>query len=234
MIRKWYSIFFLIVAGASALTVSSCGDPQELTSITIQPGTETFGASNVPVSSLAGAQVQLRALGTYVHPPVTKDITDQVTWSSNTPQMVTVNSTGLITVTGGPCGGTLISATVQTNADASGLSASGAVVTGYMTADVTCFTGTSSGGSGSGGAEPTVTVAFGGTGSGTVTSSPLGLSCASTATACGAEFPTGTDVTLTATPFGTFGGWQGCGSVSGDTCTIDNLSGNVTVTATFD
>jgi hypothetical protein len=234
MIRKWYSIFFLIAAGVSALTVSSCGDPQELTSITIQPGTETFGASNIPVSSLAGAQVQLRALGTYVHPPVTKDITDQVTWSSNTPQMVTVNSTGLITVTGGPCGGTLISATVQTNADASGLSASGAVVTGYMTADVTCFTGTSSGGSGTGGVEPAVTVAFTGSGSGTVTSSPLGLSCASTATACSADFPTGTDVTLTATPFGTFGGWQGCGSVSGDTCTIDNLSSNVTVTATFD
>jgi Bacterial Ig-like domain (group 2) len=234
MIRKWFSICLLIAAAVSVLAVSSCGDPQELVSITIQPGTETFGASNVPVSELAGAQVQLRALGTYVHPPVTKDITDQVTWVSNTPQMVTVSSTGLITVTGGPCGGTLISATVQTNADASGVSASGAVVTGYMTADVTCFTGTSSsGGSGSGGAEPAISVTFAGTGSGTVTSSPLGLSCASTATLCSAAFATGTNVTLTATPFGTFGGWQGCGSVSGDTCTIDNLSSDVSVTATF-
>lgn len=233
MIRKLFRIFFLVAAGTAMLSVLSCGDPQELVSIAIQPGTETFGASNIPVSSLAGAQVQLRALGTYVHPPVTKDITDQVTWFSNTPQMVTVNSTGLIKVTGGPCGGTLISATVQTNADASGVSASGAVVTGYMTANVTCFTGTSGGGSGTGGAEPTITVNFPGTGSGTVTSSPLGLSCASTATLCSAAFPTGTNVTLTATPFGTFGGWQGCGSVSGDTCTIDNLSSDVTVTATF-
>lgn len=233
MIRKLFRIFFLVAAGTAMLSVLSCGDPQELVSIAIQPGTETFGASNIPVSSLAGAQVQLRALGTYVHPPVTKDITDQVTWFSNTPQMVTVNSTGLIKVTGGPCGGTLISATVQTNADASGVSALGAVVTGYMTANVTCFTGTSGGGSGTGGAEPTITVNFPGTGSGTVTSSPLGLSCASTATLCSAAFPTGTNVTLTATPFGTFGGWQGCGSVSGDTCTIDNLSSDVTVTATF-
>ena len=28
--------------------------------------------------------MQLRALGTYIHPPVTKDITNQVTWESNT------------------------------------------------------------------------------------------------------------------------------------------------------
>jgi hypothetical protein len=220
MIGKWLSFCILVVAATSLLCVSSCGDPQELVSITVQPQSETFGASNIPVSALAGAQVQLTALGTYVHPPVTKDITDQVTWSSNTPQMVTVNSTGLISVVGGPCGATLVSATVQ-----------GAIVTAYMTANVTCFTGTTSGG---GTAEPTLTVTFAGTGSGTITSSPLGLSCSNSQSACSASFPTGTDVTLTATPVsGSFGGWSGCGLVSGDTCTIDNLSGNTTVTATF-
>jgi hypothetical protein len=231
MIRKWFSILGLIGAASLALSVSSCGDPQELVSITVQPQAETFGASNIPVSALAGAQVQLSAMGTYVHPPVTKDITDQVTWSSNTPQMVTVNSTGLISVVGGPCGATLVSATVQTNADASGVSSQGAIVTGYMTANVTCYTGTTGGG---GAVEPTLTVTFQGTGSGTVTSSPLGLSCASSTSACSGTFPTGTQVTLTATPVsGTFGGWTGCSLVSGDTCTIDNLSGNTTVTATF-
>jgi len=229
MNRKWFSIAALIIAGILLLSVSSCGDKQELTSISIQPSVETFGASNIPVIDDAGATVQLRALGTYVHPPVTKDITDQVTWFSNTPAMVTVNSTGLITVVGGPCGGTLISATVQTNADASGLSASGAIVTGYMTANVVCFTGTTGGG---GGAEPTLTLNFAGTGTGIVTVSPSGFSCANTDVSCVTSFPTGTTVTLTATPVGAsvFGGFaDGC---TGTTCTI-LLQSDTTVTTTF-
>ena len=231
MIRKSFSIAILIAVATLFLTISSCGDPQELVSIAVSPQTETFGASNIPVSALAGAQVHLTAMGTYVHPPVTKDITDQVTWASNTPQMVTVNSAGVISVVGGPCGATLVSATVQTNADASGVSSQGAIVSAYMTANVTCFTGTTGGG---GIPEPTITLAFAGTGTGTVTSSPLGLSCASTAGTCSASFFTGTNVTLTATPVsGTFGGWQGCSLVSGDTCTIDNITANVAVTATF-
>ncbi len=229
MSRKWFSIAALLFAAISLLTVSSCGDKQELTSISIQPGVETFGAADIPVIDDAGATVQLRALGTYVHPPVTKDITDQVIWASNTPAMVTVNSTGLITVTGGPCGGTLISATVNTNADASGLSASGAIVTGYMTANVVCFTSTTGGG---GGGEPTLTLGFSGTGIGIVNSTPSGLSCASTDISCVASFPAGTPVTLTATPIGTsvFGGFTG--GCTGPTCTII-LQSDTTVTATF-
>jgi hypothetical protein len=229
MSRKWFSITVLIIAAIVLLSVSSCGEGQQLVSIAIQPGVETFGAADTPVIDDAGATVQLRALGTYVHPPVTKDITDQVTWASNTPAMVTVNSTGLITVTGGPCGGTLISATVQTNADTSGLSASGAIVTGYMSANVVCFTGTTGGG---GGGEPTIAVSFAGAGTGIVTSTPAGLSCANTDISCVASFPTGTPVTLTATPVGTsvFGGWTG--GCTGGTCTIV-LQSDTTATATF-
>jgi hypothetical protein len=229
MSRKWFGIAALFAVACSLLFTSSCGDPQELTSITIQPNVETFGASNIPVSSLAGAQVRLRALGTYIHPPVTKDITDQVTWSSNTPQMVTVNSTGLITVTGGPCGGTLISATVQTNSDGSGVSSSGAVVTGYMTANVTCYTGSTTGGTG-----PLLTVNFAGTGTGTVSSAPQGLDCASTSGTCGASFASGTTVTLTATPVGSsaFAGWSGGCVGSTSSCSFTLLS-DTTVTATF-
>jgi hypothetical protein len=230
MNAKWLSIFALFAAAISLLCVSSCGDPQELVSISVQPGTETFGASNIPVSADAGLTVQLRALGTYVHPPVTKDITNQVTWTSNDTQMVTVNSTGLATATGETCGGTLISATVTTNADTSGLHSSGAIVTGFMTANVTCFTSTTSGG----GSGPTLTVDFGGTGAGTVSSQPAGINCASTAGSCSGTFATGTTVVLTATPLGTFGGWSGnCDSVSGETCTINSLTADVAVTATF-
>jgi hypothetical protein len=229
MNAKWFSIFMLVAIGILFLSVSSCGDPQELVSISVQPGSETFGASNIPVQLDAGLQVQLRALGTYVHPPVTKDITSQVTWASNDTQMVTVNSAGLATATGDTCGSMLISATVTTNADGSGLSSSGAVVTGYMTANVVCFS--SSGGSGAG---PTVTVQFLGGGAGTVTSQPAGLNCATTAPPCVGTFATGTTVVLTATPIGTFGGWgQGCTSEAGETCTFDDLTTDVTVTATF-
>src|SRR5579864_1127445 len=92
----------------------SCAHDQQLVGITIQPDTETFGASNIPVPDDAGSSVQLRALGHYIHPPVTKDITNEVVWGSDDPQMVIVNSTGLVTATGGACGTTLISATVTT------------------------------------------------------------------------------------------------------------------------
>jgi hypothetical protein len=227
MNSKWFGIAALIAAALSLLTVSSCGDPQELVSITIQPTVETVGASTIPVSADKGAQVQLRALGSYIHPPVTKDITSQVTWASNDVQMFTVSSTGMLTATGFACGGSLISATANTNADSGGVSSSGAIVTGYMTANVICFTGNG------GGNEPTLTVSFAGGGVGTVASSPLDLSCASTAGTCVGSFPSGTSVTLIATPVApsTFAGWSG--GCLGSACTIV-LQQDTSVTATFD
>ena len=138
---KWWSVSGLVVIGSVLLNVSSCGRSQELVSLQVQPTTETFGSATTQVSADAGLQVQLRALGTYIHPPVTKDITSQVTWTSNTPQMVTVNANGVITATGLACGNTIISATVKTNSSAGGISSSGAVVTAFMTANVVCFIG---------------------------------------------------------------------------------------------
>lgn len=216
MTRKWsvvLSVFVVLLTATLMLSLASCGHDQELTQITVQPATETFGAANVPVNLDAGLSVQLRALGTYIHPPVTKDITGQVTWFSNTPQMVTVNSTGMITATGGSCGGTLVSATMK--------SQNGGIQTAFMTANVVCFSGTGQ----------ALTLLFSGAGSGTVTSSPSGLSCAST---CSGAFPTGTPVVLTAAATGTstFGGWGGCDTVAGAVCTV-NLTTNRTVTVTF-
>jgi hypothetical protein len=231
MIRKWFGISALIVTAGILLGLASCGRDQQLVSIQVQPASETFGASNIPLSQDAGAQVQLRALGTYIHPPVTKDITTQVTWTSNTPQMMTVDANGLVTVTGLACGSTLISATVTTNKSAGGIGSSGALVTGYMTGSVVCFTGTSGGG----GSGPSLTVNFQGTGSGTVSSNPPGLSCASGTTCFSNSFSSGTNVSITAAPNGTFGGWAGCDSVDGTglTCMVDNLTTARTVTATF-
>ena len=227
---KWWSIIVLVAIAALLLGVNSCGHSQQLVSIQIQPTVQTFGSSTTPVIDNAGGQVQLRALGTYIHPPVTKDITSEATWSSNTPQMFTVSSTGLLTATGESCGGTLISATVTTGKSAGGLSSSGAIVTGLMTANVVCFTGTGSGGSGS----PVLTVAFGGNGSGSVTDSAQAITCA-TPTPCAFLVTSGTALTLTATPAGAsvFGSWAGCDSANNiNPCTL-TLTGNRTVTATF-
>lgn len=219
--RLAITLLFILV-----LLVPSCGHDQQLVSITIQPTTETFGSSSTPVNADAGLNVQLRALGSYIHPPVTKDITQQVTWNSNTPDMVTVNATGLITATGNACGNTLVSATVNTNKSSGNISSSGAIVTGYMTANVVCFTGTG----------VTLIVNFAGNGTGKITSSPPGLSCATT---CGTVFPSGATVSLTATPTGvsTFGGWAAtdCDSISGassQVCTV-TLTASRAVTVTF-
>jgi len=97
MYGKLLGIAVLVASATLLLSVSSCGHGQQLVSIGIQPAIETFGAANIPVIDNAGAAVQLRALGTYIHPPVTKDITNQVTWASNDTQMFTVSSTGLYT-----------------------------------------------------------------------------------------------------------------------------------------
>jgi Bacterial Ig-like domain (group 2) len=211
-----FGMLSLLIAGPS------CARDQQLVSIDVKPEIENFGVADPALN------VQLRALGTYIHPPVTKDITDQVTWASNTPNMVTVNSTGLIAPAGFACGNTLISATVATNHSVGNRSSSGAVITGYMTTNVACVS--TSG--------PILTVNFAGVGTGSVASAPAGLGCASSAVTCSASFVSGTPISLTATATGTstFGGWSGCDSTSGPgltMCTINSLTANRTVTVTF-
>jgi len=230
MIRKLVGVVVLIFIATVLVSLSGCGHDPQLESITVQPQSQTFGDSNTPVIANAGAQVQLRALGNYIHPPVTKDITGKVTWSSNTPQMMTVDSSGLLTVTGGACGATLVSATVTTNSSTGGISSSGAIITGYMTGNVTCFTG-----SGSGGGNPALTLTFTGNGSGTVSSNPSGLSCSSPGPCVTQAFAVGKTVTLTATPAAgsSFGSWKGCDSAGTDNpCTL-NLTVDSTVTVSF-
>jgi hypothetical protein len=68
-----------------------------------------------------------------------------------------------------------------------------------------------------------------GSGAGRVTSAPGGIDCG---TACSANFPAGTAVTLTATPDSgsSFDGWSACGGTG--SCDIV-LTGSTTLTATF-
>jgi hypothetical protein len=226
---KCLSAVVLVATAGLLFSVNSCGRSQELVSIEIQPGVETVGSTTTPVAFDAGPIVQLRALGTYIHPPVTKDITNQVTWVSNTTDMFTVSATGFLTATGESCGGTLVSATANTNTSAGGISSSGAIVTGYMTANVVCYTGT-----GGGSGNPALTLTFQGTGTGTVTSSPPGFSVTNPGPWVTQVFPSGALVTLTATPTGTSttATWPVCPSSNSNVCTV-TLSGNTTLTVAF-
>ena len=140
MSNRWSARFGVFLAAFLLSTLLSCGHDQQLESITIVPAVENFGSTKTPIIEDAGLNVQLRALGSYIHPPVTKDITSQVTWTSNTPQMVTVDAHGVITATGFACGNTIISATIVTNHSDGAISSTGALVTGTMTANVICPT----------------------------------------------------------------------------------------------
>ena len=81
-----------------------------------------------------------------------------------------------------------------------------------------------------GGSDVALTVTSAGSGSGTVTSTPSGINCPGT---CTANFASGTQVTLTATPGTnfTFDGWSGACSGTA-ACTV-TLTAAETATATF-
>lgn len=113
----------LVTALAMIMEVLGCSSGQRLESITVTPATVVFGAPDPAL------KVQLTATGSYSHPPATKDITTQVTWSSAVTQVATVTSTGLVNPST-DCGVAGISATILTNAP------TGNVVTGTTSVTV--------------------------------------------------------------------------------------------------
>lgn len=113
----------LVVVSASLLSLVACGHDQRLDSISIEP-------KNVTITG-AGLDIHYTALGHYSHPPNTKDITDQVTWASSAPQIITVDAQGVAT-SGLGCGTNLeITATSSPNTPKSD-----SVVVGSVTVNV--------------------------------------------------------------------------------------------------
>src|SRR5260370_33474181 len=111
-----------LVAVGAMLSLPSCGHDQKLVSLTIQPNTFTF-------LTQSGTE-QYTATGTYIHPPVTKDVTSQATWKVDD-GVVHMNA-GL----GSPdpmlgCGGGTISASLP-----EGTGGAGNIVIGYATVTV--------------------------------------------------------------------------------------------------
>jgi hypothetical protein len=86
------SIAALLVAAIALLNLSSCARSQQLTGITLQPsGGFVFEGYN--------AAGQFTALGTYIHPPQTKDVTGSVVWSLDIANFGTITQQGLVTYT---------------------------------------------------------------------------------------------------------------------------------------
>ena len=207
MNRKWLSIAGLFVVASLFLTLPNCARNQHLTSIQVVPSGATFEG--------VGAQIQFRALGTYIHPPETKDITAKVQWSIDSQHLATITSPGLVT-SASICGsGNLIASFHDGGNDLFGT----AFLTGAGLGTATCN-------------QAVLSVAVSGpVGAGTVSSGPAGISCPTT---CSAAFNLGTSIGLTASPVTghTFANWTGCDSVTGSACTL-LLNTNRSVTANF-
>jgi len=205
MSRKWLSIAALIAAASLFLSLSSCAFNQHLVAIRVSPPGATFQG--------VGAQIQFTAIGTYIHPPETKDISSQVQWAIDSQNLATVTSSGFVTSLS-ICGSGNLTASL--NAPPNFVSGS-AFLTGSGIGTTACN-------------QAALTVSVGG--SGTVTSSPTGINCPGV---CGSVFALDSTVTLSAA-IGTGARsvmWTGCDSnTATTTCTIA-MTGNRSVTATF-
>jgi hypothetical protein len=113
----------LVVTLGVATQIVGCSSGQHLETITVTPTSVVFGGAD------PNLHVQLTATGTYIHPPATKDITNQVTWSSAVTQVAQVSNTGLVSPTT-DCGVAGVSASVTTN------DPTGNVITGTTTVTV--------------------------------------------------------------------------------------------------
>jgi hypothetical protein len=102
---KWLSVVCLVVAGVSLFSLSSCARDQKLVSIALQPSAGF-------VFEGYGAQGQFTALGTYIHPPETMDVTNQLVWTLNIANFGTLTQSGQITYTRSDgCGSGQVTAT---------------------------------------------------------------------------------------------------------------------------
>lgn len=94
--RSWLGALLLTVP---VLAITSCSNDPSLTSIVIFPSGYT---ALLGPCGQAQVQANFTATGYYTHPghqPISKDITNKVTWKSFDTQLVAIDSTGLASVT---------------------------------------------------------------------------------------------------------------------------------------
>jgi hypothetical protein len=166
---------------------------------------------------------QYRAYGSYIHPPKTVDITNQVMWQSDNPQVAQVTSAGVVSPNLG-CGVAQIFATMHDSPND--------VVSNQVSITVD---GPASLGCPQSTATNTLTVIVSPSTDGNVLSSQAPINCGETGNVCSAQFSANSSVVLTETPASghSFLGWSGPCSGTASTCNV-LVNTTVTVTATFD
>ncbi len=98
-----------LVAVGAVLSLPSCGHDQKLVSIAVQPQSFTFLGNVIGVNH----DISRLTVRTFIHPR-NKDITTQVTWNADVPEVITVASgaaAGGTVTTQGSCGVSDVSAT---------------------------------------------------------------------------------------------------------------------------
>jgi|ERR1700722_3250123 len=204
MSRSWFSIVALVATASLFLSLSSCGFNQHLVSIQVVPPGATFNS--------VGSSIVFKAMGTYDHPPETKDITNLVTWSVDSQNLVTITDTSLVTAVSICGSGNLYASYYDSPNQVTG----SAFLTGGGAGTAACNQ-----------AILTVDVV----GSGSVVDSTQVIKCPGT---CSSDYALGSTIGLTATPGAGASQvtWTNCSSFVGDTCTVV-LNVDTTVTATF-
>ncbi|MFZ0478601.1 MAG: hypothetical protein WAL71_05580 [Terriglobales bacterium] len=223
----------VLVSLAAALSLPSCGHDQKLVSLTITPTTSTFlepGFTPPP----ANPTQQYTATATYIHPPATKDVTSQATWTIDN-DVAAMSSPGLFNATPpptgspagtpGPCGVADISASVP---EGTGGSSNVVIAVATVTVDdpsnILCP-----------GGGKLATLAVGVTGGGTVSSVPADAgdinNCSATGGTCIATYAVGASVLLESSLIPVT--WGNCPGATGNTCVITIPTGGTAVTATF-
>jgi hypothetical protein len=215
-----------LVAVGAVLGLPSCGHDQKLVGLTITPPTSTFPEPGFTPPPPNPTQ-QYTATATYIHPPATKDVTNQATWKIDN-GVATMSSPGLFTAapppsnsppgTPGPCGVADISASVpEGTGGASNIQIAYATVTVNNPADTLCP-----------GGGTLATLAVGVVGPGTVTSTPAAISCPGV---CISTYSVGASVLLTASSVNVT--WANCPGASSNTCVVAIPAGGTAVSATF-
>jgi hypothetical protein len=119
-----------LVAVGAVLSLSSCGFKKQLVLITVNPSTASITG--------AGVIVDFQALGTYIHPPETVNITESVVWASTAPQIISIVSNTGVATSGTSCGTVTITATEYSDMQ----NDTGSVVVGTALVTVTPPSGT--------------------------------------------------------------------------------------------
>ncbi len=209
-----------LVAVGAVLSLPSCGHDQKLVSLEIQPGTFTFLEPYSPPPA-TNVMEQYTAIGTYIHPPATMDVTNQATWKIDD-GVVTMSTPGLFTAAPDYCGGGNISATVP-----EGTGGASNVLIAYATVTVDNPLVVNCPGYGT---EVELSVQV--TGPGTVISTTGTINCPPS---CITPVAVGATVGLTAEPqSGASVIWaSGCTADSGNDCSVTIPTGGANVLATF-